>query len=222
MRDSDMERSNVHLPADEKEAVRERPDMSIAEACRRGLAIAAKGEEVAETEAINERVFEVLALVEAEYEEIESDLSIAAPELAERLQETRISVIHEATKDCYERKKSAELEVDARESDTTTASPGYELSPAEAAESLIDDRGMLSPKFFEDGTENLAIRHHAEKCGMNPDDFFEYLAEELHTVPINTVTPSGPSTVGEWMDQHATRLGYGFWDDSQAVTDGGE
>ena len=172
-------RFEFRLSSELNERVEARPDITRADAGRLGFEIAASGEEFASVKRMNERDFELLAGVESEYRAIEAELSNALPDLADRLREARLSVAHEVTRDCYERVQWAESEAGARATDPEAASPGYEKSPVEAVESLLNPDGTLAHRMRTEGAENPAVETQAEKCGMTPDEFWGLVQEVL-------------------------------------------
>ena len=197
MRDSDSEKdvtATFRCSKERRSRATEHPDLNQSEVFRTGTQIVMDGKEFAEAEHVNDRVFEVLSLVESEFRPIEEELSNMAPELAERLREARLSVAHEATDGCYERVQCAESEADARATDPEAASPGVSISPADAARELLmpdsTDRHpateRLPDRCINEGPENLGVQHWAEKCGMDPVEFWEVVQETMPAVALVT------------------------------------
>jgi hypothetical protein len=116
-----------------------------------------------------------------------------------------------------ERLQQVQSQVAARESDPESVSVGAEKTPKEAAEALVNPQSKDSPSTVPDdvltqGPENAAVQNQAQKCVMDPKEFFEFALDELDDdlleVEFGTRYDRSKSTV-----EHAV--------DSGIATDGG-
>lgn len=179
-------RFEFRLHPDLKARVKERPDISGAEAARHGLEIAAYGEEYASVERLNERDMEVVGIYESAFEPLITRYEQAAPELGERLRDALYSAAHEVTRDCYDRAQWAEAEVVERESDPGAVSPGASLSFEDALENLLNDRYSeekwalpLTDVVLDEGPESEWVQENADRCGMQVEAFWDDVKAEV-------------------------------------------
>lgn len=170
---------NFRCEPELRERAKTHPDLSQSEVWRTGARVVLDGEAIADANHVNERVFDVVGIYESALLSIEEKYDDVAPSIAEELREARLSAAHEVTRDCYERVQWAESETVERESDPQASSPGFDISPVEAAESMVDSSGTVADAMLTEGPENLAVQTQAEKCGMEPIEFFEFMIQEL-------------------------------------------
>lgn len=176
--DEELERSNVNLPVEAKEVVKENRDMSLSEACRRiGVFPAAYGEEVVEATAKREAATEqweqteagigsVLAYLEAiagdsrsvsievVREEIEAFCDERGETIAEQYEESVSDAVDE-----YEKKQAAKAE-----------------SQMEAVEEHLQAEGNVFPELGL--IERLALLRDE-----TPEETIDFLREQYPDVP---------------------------------------
>lgn len=181
-----------------------------------------RGEEIVEAETKNEVAREQSDNTLEAIESVRSDLlkrgessgavSIEQVEdaLTELMQE-REQAVETSNK---ERLQQAQSRVADRESDPESVAVGAEKTPVEAAEALVDDTGTVPDAYLKEGPENVAVQKHAEECGMDPVEFYEFVLSELDEALLEI------EGFGTWYDrsESATEHAGG----SGVATDGGE
>lgn len=214
---------NFRCESDLRERAKTHPDLSQSAVWRTGARAVLDGEAIADAEHVNECVFEVMNIYESVLRPIEEKYGDVGLDIAEELREAQLSAAREVTQACYDRVQWAEGEVESLETSTEEATPGTTMSPAEAAHELINGIGEVEPGLLEEGPENLMVEMRAEKCGMDPSEFFAFAIEELADVPLDTVRPHAPDTVSEWMAANASTETESSTGEStpRAATDGG-
>ncbi len=78
-----------------------------------------------------------------------------------------------------ERLQQAQSKVADRDADPNTLSVGAEMTAVEAAEEMLDDTGRVPDTYIREGPENVGVQNFAEKCGMEPAEFWETAQKQL-------------------------------------------
>ena len=138
----------------------------------------AYGDGVVETEAVVGRIRDHLEDDITARKRLEREFSNFPP-AAEKVREFRIEQTHAVARANRNRLTENEERIANRDADPEAASPGFSVSPAAAVEELLGDQDTLSDRIITEGPENPAVQSHAERCGMDPEEFWAFAQEEL-------------------------------------------
>lgn len=191
-----MERSNVHLPVDAKKEVKRREGVTLAEACRLGVRITARGEAVVSAETQNDVARQCLATVRTELADLRETCSAFEP-LVEDIDRIEQSVTHAIARSNHQRRQQVTKTVEETREDPRAVNPGAEVPQKDAAQRLLNDSGEMPTRMLKEGPSNPAVRNQADRCGMDADEFFEYVC----THHANTPTDSRDNeSVSAWFE----------------------